>query len=358
VIEQNGSPSWRAGEWNMKKIMAVLAFLFVVAIPLALSAQNLSRDEIIAGAKKEGKLTIYSVLAVPDHSLIIDAFKRKYPFINVELWRPSNAAEGVVTRMVTEASANTHLVDVIGTDNLLMSYLIKRNLVMRYESPEREAFEPTFKDKQGYWTAFYLNPKVIPYNSKLVPAEEAPKSYADLLDPKWKDKLVMEDTEGGWFGTLYLYWGEQKALEYMHQLDKQNIALRNGHTLMTMLIAAGEYPAAVINNGPRVELTKMRGAPLDWNPPDPTVVSITTIAAAAQAPHPNAAKLYIDHVLSREIQEGYLEKKFVKPSGRKGVASEFMEKIRRKGVKMIPLDVGSPEALNKFQKMYLAIFQH
>ncbi len=340
----------------MKKFMVVLALLFVVAIPVSLLAQ--SRDEIIAGAKKEGKLTIYSVLAVPDHMQIIEAFKQKYPFIEVSLWRPSGAGEGVATRMLTEAAAGTHLADIIGLDQALMSYLIKRGLMMRYESPERESFDPTFKDKQGYWTAFYLNPKVIPYNTKLVRADEAPKSYADLLDPKWKGKLVMEDTEGGWFGTLFLYWGKEKTLDYMHQLAKQNITLRNGHTLMTMLIAAGEYPAAVITNGPRVELTKIRGAPLDWNPPDPTVVSITTMGVAARAPHPNAAKLYIDHVLSREIQEGYLEKKFVKPSARKGVASEFMEKMRRSGVKMIPLDVGSPEALNDFQKTYLEIFQH
>jgi iron(III) transport system substrate-binding protein len=342
----------------MKKLAVVLSLLFVVAVPCALLAQSMSRDEIIAGAKKEGKLTIYSVLAVPDHTLVVEAFKQKYPFINVSLWRPSGAGEGVVTRMVTEASANTHLVDVVGTDQAMMSHLVQRNLIMRYESPERESFEAAFKDKQGYWTAFYLNPKVIPYNSKVVRAEEAPKSYADLLDPKWKGKLVMEDTEGGWFGSLVLYWGEKKTLEYMRQLAKQNFTMRNGHTLITMLIAAGEYPAAVVSNGPRVELTKIRGAPLDWNPPDPTVVSITTIGAAARAPHPNAAKLYIDHVLSREIQENYIEKKFVKPSGRKGVASSFMEKVKRSGVKMIPLDVGSPEALNEFQKTYLQIFQH
>jgi iron(III) transport system substrate-binding protein len=341
----------------MKKTMPVFMLLPFLVAPFVVLAQSLNRADIIQGAKKEGKLAIYSVLAVPDHTQIIGAFKQKYPFIDVSLWRPSGAGEGVATRVMTEAAANTHLVDVVGIDLPLMTHLIKRNLMMRYESPESESFEPAFKDKQGHWTAYYLNPKVIPYNTKVVRPEEAPKTYADLLDPKWKGRLAMEDTEGGWFGSLVLYWGEKKTLDYMRQLAKQNFVMRSGHTLITMLIAAGEYPGAVVSNGPRVELTKLRGAPLDWNPPDPTVVSITTIGAAARAPHPNAAKLYLDHVLSREIQEGYLEKKFVKPSGRKGVASSFMDKVRRTGVKMIPLDVGSPEALNEFQKTYLEIFQ-
>lgn len=341
----------------MKRTMSVSMLLIFLVAPSFVLAQSTSRADLIEGAKKEGKLAIYSVLAVPDHTQVIEAFKQKYPFIDVSLWRPSGAGEGVATRVITEAAANTHLVDIIGIDQALMSHLIKRNLMMRYESPERESFEPTFKDKQGHWTAFYLNPKVIPYNTKVVRAEEAPKTYTDLLDPKWKGRLAMEDTEGGWFGTLYLHWGEKKTLDYMRQLAKQNFIMRSGHTLITMLIAAGEYPGAVVSNGPRVELTKLRGAPLDWNPPDPTVVSITTIGAAARAPHPNAAKLYLDHVLSREIQEGYMEKKFVKPSARKGVVSSFMEKVKRSGVKMIPLDVGSPEALNDFQKTYLEIFK-
>ncbi|MGH7847816.1 MAG: ABC transporter substrate-binding protein [Candidatus Binatia bacterium] len=342
----------------MKRPISVCMLVILLAGPSIALAQSTSRADLIEGAKKEGKLAIYSVLAVPDHTQVIEAFKQKYPFIDVSLWRPSGAGEGVATRVMTEAAANTYLVDVIGIDQPLMSHLIKRNLMMRYESPERESFEPAFKDKQGHWTAFYLNPKVIPYNTKVVRAEDAPKTYSDLLDPKWKGRLVMEDTEGGWFGSLCLYWGEKKTVDYMRQLAKQNFTMRSGHTLITMLIAAGEYPGAVVSNGPRVELTKLRGAPLDWNPPDPTVVSITTIGAAARAPHPNSAKLYLDHVLSREIQEGYIEKKFVKPSARKGVVSSFMEKVKRTGVKMIPLDVGSPEALNDFQKRYMEIFKH
>lgn len=341
----------------MAKSLAAAAIAVFLFGSFSAAAQTPGRADLIEGAKKERKLTIYSVLAVPDHTQVIGAFKQKYPFIEVSLWRPSGAGEGVATRVVTEASANAHLVDVVGLDEALMSHLVKKNLMMRYESPERESFETAFKDKLGHWTAFYLNPKVIPYNTKLLRPEEAPKSYADLLDPKWKGKLVMEDSEGGWFGTLYLHWGEKKTLDYMRQLAKQNFTMRSGHTLITMLIAAGEYPAAVLSNGPRVELTRLRGAPLDWNPPDPTVVSLTVIGIAARAPHPNAAKLYIDHVLSREIQEGYIEKRFVKPSGRKGIASTFMDKLRRSGVTMIPLDVGSPEALNEFQRMYAEIFK-
>jgi len=96
---------------------------------------------------------------------------------------------------------------------------------------------------------------------------------------------------------------------------------------LTQLIAAGEHPAAVSLNGPRVELTKRRGAPIDWAALDPTVADIVTLGIAAHAPHPNAAKLYLNFVLSREVQEGLLEDQFVKPSGRTDVKSAFMAKI-------------------------------
>jgi iron(III) transport system substrate-binding protein len=311
---------------------------------------------LIDGARKERSLMIYSLLAAPDHSRIVNRFKEKYPFIEVSLIRPG-ASERITTRIITEARTGQHLVDVIGVSRLNMLYLIQRALVMSYDSPERQYFDPRFKDKKGYWTAFYVNPEVMSYNTRLVLPATAPKNYQDLLDSRWKGNLVLEQTAVEWFAALMQHWGEDKGLPYMRRLAEQNLKMLNGNTLITQLIAAGEHPAAVSLNGPRVELTKRRGAPIDWAALDPTVVDIVTLGIAAHAPHPNAAKLYLNFVLSREVQQGLLEEQFVKPSGRTDVKSAFMAKIRSAGVQMISVDEAMIEQWNRYEKLFQQIFQ-
>jgi iron(III) transport system substrate-binding protein len=333
--------------WTL--FLVTLVFLSMHHAPGAGAAEP---PGLIEGARKERSLMIYSLLAVPDHSRIVNRFKEKYPFIEVSLIRPG-ASERITTRVITEVRTGQYLVDVIGVSRLNMLYLIQRALVMSYDSPERQHFDARFKDKKGYWTAFYVNPEVMSYNTRLVPPATAPKNYQDLLDSRWKGNLVLEQTAVEWFAALMQHWGEERGLSYMRRLAGQNLKILNGNTLIAQLIAAGEYPAAVSLNGPRVELTKRRGAPIDWAALDPTVVDIVTLGIAAHAPHPNAAKLYLNFVLSREIQEGLLEDQFVKPSGRTDVKSAFMAKIRSARVQMISVD----EALGeRYEKLFQQVF--
>ncbi len=191
------------------------------------------------------------------------------------------------------------------------------------------------------------------YNTCLVPSATVPKNYQDLLDSRWKGNLVLEQTAVEWFAALMQHWGEDKGLLYMRRLAGQNLKILNGNTLITQLIAAGEHPAAVALNGPRVELTKRRGAPIDWAALDPTVMDIVTLGIAAHAPHPNAAKLYLNFVLSREVQEGLLEDQFVKPSGRTDVKSAFMAKIRSAGVQLISV---AEELGERYEKLFQQVF--
>ena len=334
---------------------AIIGILGLSLAVLFLSLTSAADQQIVEGARKEGKLMIYSLLAVPDHSIIVNRFKEKYPFIDVSLIRPG-ASERITARVVTEARAGQHLVDVVGVSRLNMSHLLQRGLLMSYDSPERQGFDPAFKDKKGFWTAFYVNPGVMSYNTHLVPSAAAPKSYPDLLDARWKGKLVLEQTAVEWFAALVQYWGEEKGISYMRRLAGQNLKTLNGNTLITQLVAAGEYPAAVSLNGPRVELTKRRGAPVDWNALDPTVVDIVTLGMAAKAPHPNAAKLYLDFVLSRGVQESLLEEQFVKPSGRTDVKSAFMAKIRSARVQMISVDETIGGEWERYEKLFQQTF--
>jgi iron(III) transport system substrate-binding protein len=139
-------------------------------------------------------------------------------------------------------------------------------------------------------------------------------------------------------------------------LAKQNLKTLNGNTLITQLVAAGEHAVAISLNGPRVELTKQRGAPIDWSALDPIVVDAVTMGIAANAPHPNAAKLYLNFVLSKEVQEGLLEEQLVKPSGRTDVKSAFMTKIRAARVQMISVDEVVAEQWERYEKKFQQIF--
>jgi iron(III) transport system substrate-binding protein len=257
---------------------------------------------------------------------------------------------------MTEARAGRHLVDVIGVSRLNMFHLMQRGLVMSYDSPERRQFDAAFKDKKGFWTAFYVNPEVMAYNTRMVPAAAAPKTYQDLLDPFWKGKLVLEQTAVEWFAALLQHWGEEKGLAYMRRLAGQDLKSINGNTLITQLIAAGEHAAAVSLNGPRVELTRRRGAPIDWAALDPTVVDLVTMGIAAHSPHPNAAKLYLNYVLSRDVQEGFLEEQFVKPSGRTDVRSAFMAKIRDARVQFVSVNETVGDQWERYEKLFPKVF--
>jgi iron(III) transport system substrate-binding protein len=334
-------------------------FVYYVAITLAMQylpmAYGADTASLLEGAHKEGALTIYSLLAVPDHSRIVNRFREKYPFIDVSLIRPG-ASERIAARVVTEARGGRHLVDIVGVSRLNMMYLVQRGLMLSYEAPERRFFDAAFKDKRGFWTAFYVNPEVLAYNTHLVAPASAPKNYQELLEPRWRGKLVLEQTAVEWFASLVQYWGEERGLSYMQSLAKQNLKTLNGNTLITQLVAAGEHAVAISLNGPRVELTKQRGAPIDWSALDPIVVDVVTMGIAANAPHSNAAKLYLNFVLSREVQESLLEEQFVKPSGRTDVKSAFMAKIRAARVQMISVNEVVAEQWERYEKRFQQIF--
>jgi iron(III) transport system substrate-binding protein len=339
---------------NADGLIALLIVLCAInPNSLACAAES---PALVEGASKEGRLVIYSLLAVPDHSRIVNHFREKYPFVEVSLTRPG-ASERITARVMTEARAGRPLVDVIGISRLNMTALIQRSLIMNYESPERARFDPAFKDRNGFWTAFYVNPEVTAYNTRLIASTAAPKAYGDLLEPRWSGQLAFEQTAIEWFVTLLRHWGEDKGLAFMRRLAGQNLKILNGNTLITQLVAAGEHAGAVSLNGPRVELTKRRGAPIEWVALDPTVVDVVAIGIAANAPHPNAAKLYLNHVLSRDVQETLLEEQFVKPSGRTDVKSAFMAKIRSAKVQMISVDESLGERSEHYEKLFQNIFK-
>jgi iron(III) transport system substrate-binding protein len=254
---------------------------------------------LIEGAKKEGEVVFYTSMSISESKPLTDGFEKKYPFVKANLLRASS--EKVLHRIITESQAGRWDFDAVALSEV--GVLRQKNLIAPYMSPQRNGYTADFKDPKGYWTAVYNNYFVIGYNTKLVPAEAAPKDWQDFLDPKWKGKISIDQEEYEWYSTLLDAWGKERTHKYMSALAKQDIQWRKGHTLIAQLMSAGEFPVSIVY-AHRIEEMKKKGAPVEWvNTLNPVVVAINGIAISAKPKHPNTAKLFIDYVLSKEGQE-------------------------------------------------------
>ncbi len=254
---------------------------------------------IVEAAKKEAKLVWYTSMAIDTSKPVLDAFLKQYPFIKADLVRAGE--EQLSNRILTETRAGRWLFDVVSSS--AVQVLAGRNFLSPYISMESEAHPKEFRDAHGRWTAVYVNNLIVAYNKKMVAEKEIPKDYGDLLDPRWKGRMLMDSTDYDWFGTLMTVWGREKATKYMEQLARQEPSWRRGHGLLAQLIAAGEVPLGWAYSF-RIERMKSEGAPVDWvESLNPTVTTINGIGVSVKANNPNTGKLFIDFILSKKGQE-------------------------------------------------------
>jgi iron(III) transport system substrate-binding protein len=292
---------------------------------LLAKAQALSgraREEFLAaGAKKEGEVADYTTTNVQMTQPLVNLFQKKYPYIGVKLARIGGSK--IIQRVETEAKAGLHAVDVIGTGELGIVNLIDRGVIAKYLSPMRDSLREGFADKEGYWTGQHATLLFSAYNKKLVKAEEAPRRWEDFLDPKWRGKLSLDTEAFEWMGFLIAHMGEEKALRYFERLSKQEIKFLRGRSLQLQLLAAGEFPLTMVSNANLILDLKKAGAPIEPIRISPVFLRPSLLLLAANAPHPHAAMLYLDFLLSKEGQ-GLLAKSGRLP-GRTDVQTEDRE---------------------------------
>ena len=285
-------------------IFLLFSACLLVHLPAAFAAQaGASASEVIEGAKKEGKLTFYTTSSVEVGRKMLDQFREKYPFIQTDIYR--TGSQGMLTKVLAEAQAKKYVCDVVLTPGGEGITLTKKGLFAKYVSPESKFFREGFKDPEGYWTDVYMTENGIVYNTKLVSHHEAPVTWHDLLNPKWKGKIGLDTKSFEWFGYVTKLMGQKNGLEYMQKLSEQKLRFYSGRTLMAQLAAAGEISLALVYRGD-IELMKDKGAPVEWVGIEPIIPSIHPIGIFAHAPHPNAAKLFIDFSLSREGQDTWV----------------------------------------------------
>ena len=154
------------------------------------------------------------------------------------------------------------------------------------------------------WVATYLSVWVQAYNTQLVKKEDLPNTFQDLLDPKWKGKLGIEANVPEWYSTVVLSMGEEKGIQFFRDLVARNgISVRTGHSLLNNMVVAGEVPLALTVYNFMAEAARRKGAAIDWFALEPAVARMSGVGIARRAPHPNAALLFYDFMLSTEAQE-------------------------------------------------------
>lgn len=263
--------------------------------------QGADRERFLAErAKKEGSVVLYSTLTVNDQKALSEAFEKKYG-VKVLAWR--GGSEKIVQRAITEARAGRHEADVFEMNGPQMEILYRERLLEELHSPAFKDLPPAAIPPHRHYAADRFVFFVLAWNTNLVKAAEVPNSYEEVLDPKWRGRLGLEATDVVWFAAVAKAMGEERGLAYFRRLAAMRPEMRTSHILLAELVAAGEIPLTLTAYNNNVETLKKKGAPIEWKPLQPAFGRPSSIGLARHAPHPHAAALFVDFVLSSEGQE-------------------------------------------------------
>ncbi|TRZ70116.1 MAG: extracellular solute-binding protein [Rhodocyclaceae bacterium] len=284
--------------------------LAALAIALPGAAQDASlltyegadrTQKLVAAAQKEGTFTFYTSIAEKDIQALAGPFEKKYG-IKVKVWRAGT--DKVLQRTLTETAAKRYDVDAIHISAPEMEAMHLEKVLQPVNSPLLKDLRPGAVPAHREWAATLLTVFVQAYNTNQLKKEELPKSFTDLLDPKWKGKLGIEKEDFDWFAATVTEMGEAKGLKLFQEIVSTNgISVRKGHTLLNNMVGSGEVTLALTMYNYMPEAARKKGVPIDWLVLEPAIARANGIGIARHAPHPNAALLFYDFMLSPEAQK-------------------------------------------------------
>jgi iron(III) transport system substrate-binding protein len=232
--------------------------------------------------------------------------------------------QGILNKTVSEYRGKANITDVVMTDVSYGTILIKEGVSHPYTTPDVQRYVRGSYDPKGHWYTMYMLTTALVHNRNLVKPGEAPKTYQDLLDPKWKGKMMFDPEAAFIMAAMEHVWGKEKARDYLARLAKQDLIFRRGTTLTSQLIAAGEHPIAIAVNAETTAEMRDKGAPLGFSVLPPRIIKPNGFFVAKNAPHPHAALLFTDWSLSEEGQK-VLAVDLGKGVAMKGIPAKYKE---------------------------------
>jgi iron(III) transport system substrate-binding protein len=270
-------------------------------------AAKVDLTALYEAAKKEGKIVFYATLNQQDAAQILPKFEARYPGVKVEHVRANG--EALVQRILTESRAGKVSASLFqANQNDTYSGLLL-NLFEAYEPPEAVVYPADAKDSNKIWYGTRVNVEVISWNTNLVKPEEAPQTFDDLTDPKWKGKLMFDATSLTTFTALRQrkFDGDlEKTRAFYKKIAANEPQPGENSNQLSQLLAAGQNAVFLGGSNNVIENLKKGGAPVDWSKKE-GVLEYTTSTLVKGAPEPNAAKLLFNWFLSEEGQQAFVD---------------------------------------------------
>lgn len=305
------------------------------------------QQRLVDGAKKEGTLALYTSAQTEDMGALVAGFEKKYG-LKTTTWRAGS--EKVLQRAVTEARGNRHTVDIIETNGPELESMSREKILQAIKSPNLVNIIPQALRPHGEWVGTRLNVFVQAYNTNLVKKEEVPKTWEDLLHPRWKGRLGIEADDQDWLSGVVGEIGEAKGVKLFKDIVAANgMSVRKGHTLLTQLVVSGEIPFALTVYSYKAEQFKDKGAPIQWLSIGTPIARVNGVGVARSAPNPHSAILFYDYEISDEGQKILTERDFVPTSTK--VESPFGKTPVRFVDSRLMID-----EYDKWNKLYADIF--
>lgn len=283
--------------------IALGALLSTLVFSGCVSAATMVGGVDIEAARREGQVTLYSALSIEATGKVCSGFEKAYG-IKCEYFR----APGIplMERFGTEETAKNVKADVLQASVLTAFNQAKeRGWLEKYKSPEGAKYLKAFSDPDGYFVSAYVIPMAIAYNARLLSASELPKSWKDLLDPKWRTKIITADpTSSGTGLAIYYFWETQFGLEFIKQLSRNQLMVVSATPTVANSVVSGERPLAAGLDSWEIVVRARANQPIAaLFPSEGVPVVPSPVAVAANAPHPNAAQLLMHYIISAEGQK-------------------------------------------------------
>lgn len=337
----------------MRKALYFLLFGLCVSPLSPALAQDAA---LLQAARKEAKVVWHTSLALPSSTAISHYFQNKYKGIEVEVHR--NGSQRVLQRFMQETTAGIKNADIVHTSDAGHFELLKdKNLLLKFTPQAVAGFPDGFKDKAGFYYGMRATLSVIAHNPKIISDKDAPKTWKDLLNPKWSGKLVT--AHPGYSGiimTHILALVNAYGWEYFRDLAKNKLHLVQSANDPAGVVASGERPVGV--NGAEYFYYKMlkQGNPLKIiYPKEGVPLVVSPVAIVKDAPHPNAAKLFTEFIFSKESQQLLADKEGLY-TGHPDVTYPA-DKPKLKDLKLLAVDADELEKRNaEIKKRFVEIF--